>query len=159
MTSLNDDHPGDIAHSSKSSMNGWAAVSARVPVPSQMLGGPESMTPPSLPPASLPPPPLLPLLPLVPLVPLPPVPPLLLAELPTPPLLPATEPLLLPVPLPLLPVAMDEGAFPEQAMQQQTTQPIISAASAPEDRRDVSIARSLLGIRFSSSIASNESCS
>jgi hypothetical protein len=75
MTSLKDDHRGDIAHSSKSSMKLWALVRARVPEPSHMLGGPESSAVPLLlPPLLLAPPPELlpvPLLVLVPPVPLP----------------------------------------------------------------------------------------
>jgi hypothetical protein len=156
MTSLNDDHPGDIAHSSKSSTKVWPAASGRVPVPSQMLGGPESATPLSLPPPSLPP---LPLLPLVPLPLLPPPDPLLLEELPAPLVLPATGPLLLPVPLPLLPVELTVDTLPEQASPQQAAHATMRAAALEDRRNDVSIARSLLGFRFSSSIASNESCS
>jgi hypothetical protein len=95
MTSLNDDHPGDIAHSSKSSMNVCAAVRTRVPAPSQMLGGPASTAPPLL----------LPLLP-----PLSPVPPSSLPLLPAPLLLP--EPLLLPLPVLVLPLLLPLPLLP-----------------------------------------------
>jgi hypothetical protein len=104
MTSLNDDHPGEIAHSSKSSMKVWPSVRGRVPVPSQMLGGPASTgsdplldpVAPLLPPLVLPP--LLPLL-VLPLV----LAPLLLV-------LPDDEPLVLPLVLPedVLPLPVDD---------------------------------------------------
>jgi hypothetical protein len=159
MTSLNDDHPGDIAHSSKSSMNVCADVRVRVPVPSQMLGGPESATAPLLPPLVLPPeeplllpllvlplplPPLL-VLPLVlPLLVLPPKLPLLLVLPLLPPLvLPPREPLLLPLlvlplppPLPLLLLTGTDGvpeqptAGPPAAKERQVT-------TTTETRRDV----------------------
>jgi hypothetical protein len=128
MTSLNDDQPGEMAHSSKSSMNVCAAVSGRVPAPSQMLGGPGgplSIAPPLL--LLL----LLLLLPPLPLLLLPPVTPPL--PLPLPLLAPAKLPLLVlplavvapllpPLPPPSLPASPtpsmelnDEGTFPEQA--------------------------------------------
>jgi hypothetical protein len=109
ITSLNDDQPGDIAHSSKSSMNVWVAVRTRVPAPSQRLGGPESATAPLLPPLPLAVPPLLLPLPLppelvlllplvLPLLVLPVKPPLpLVLPLDPPLVLPPKEPPLLPL--------------------------------------------------------------
>jgi hypothetical protein len=139
MTSLNDDQPGEIAHSSKSSMKVWPSVRGRVPVPSQMLGGPASTgsvplldpVAPLLPPLVLPPlvlPLVLPPLLLVPdedplvlplvlpedVLPLP-----LPVDDPLPLVLPEKPPLLPPLPLPdpLLPMEpVSGGLVPEQAM-------------------------------------------
>jgi hypothetical protein len=105
MTSLKEDQPGEIAHSSKSSMKVCVPARSRVPLPSQMLGPPLL-----LPLLVLLAPPLLVLLALLLLL-LPPAlllllpPPLVLVLLPPLPLLlavPLLAPLLVPLP-PVLP--------------------------------------------------------
>jgi hypothetical protein len=129
ITSLNDDQPGEIAHSSKSSMNVSVAVSARVPVPSQIEGVPESTVPLLLP--LLVEPLVLPLL-LLPLEELPLVLPLLLPPLEEP-------PLVLPLPPPLLPVFMSGGvALPdEQAKPEQIPAASRGTSARPRVARDV----------------------
>jgi hypothetical protein len=147
MTSLNDDHPGDIAHSSKSSTNPSALVRSRVPDPSHRLGGPP------LPPLVLPPLPVLPLL-----VPLPPVPlplplvlvlmpPLLVLPLvplpppleppPLPVLPPRVPPLVLPLPPPLLLPDPGELVEPEHANPAHAPATIKRTGAMLVDTRDV----------------------